>query len=228
MNGVSVVIPAFNEADRIHHVFQSLSGIDYIDEIIVVDDGSIDDTTLVVNEYHKRDPRITLITNPSNLGKGQAVYSGVHASRNSVILMLDADLQKLTSAQIDLLCQPVLNGQQDMTIGVFKKGQWASDFSHWITPWLSGQRCLRTELFNVLNPEAASGYGLETALTIASHQYQWRVKRISLVGVSHPPSEIHRGSIKGFLNRLKMYIQIIRSWYISTTNKILNSEPSHK
>lgn len=228
MNGVSVVIPAYNEADRIHHVLQSLSGIDYIDEITVVDDGSIDDTTMVVNEYRNRDPRIVLITNPSNMGKGQTVFSGVQNSRNPVILMLDADLQNLTSEQIDHLCQPVLNGQQDMTIGVFKKGYWASDLSHWITPWLSGQRCLRAEMFKEINPEAASGYGLETALTIASHQYQWRVKRINLVGVSHPPSEIHRGSFKGFFNRMKMYFQIIRSWYISTTKKILKSELSHK
>ncbi len=228
MNGVSVVIPAYNEADRIHHVFQSLSGIDYIDEIIVVDDGSVDDTTLVVNEYRNKDPRITLITNSTNLGKGQTVYLGVQSSRNPVILMLDADLQNLTSEQIDQLCQPVLNGQQDMTIGVFKKGQWASDFSHWITPWLSGQRCLRGDLFKTLNPEAASGYGLETAMTIASHQFQWRVKRISLIGVSHPPSEIHRGSLKGFLNRMKMYFQIVRSWYLSTTKKILKSELSQK
>jgi glycosyltransferase involved in cell wall biosynthesis len=228
MNRVSVVIPAFNEADRIHHVLQSLSGIDYIDDIIVVDDGSTDGTTQLVNEYRNRDPRIVLITNPSNLGKGQSVFSGVQTARNSIILMLDADLQHLTPGQVDQLCQPVMEGIKDMTIGVFTQGHWASDFSHWITPWLSGQRCLKSDLFKNLNPEAAGGYGLETALTIASHQYQWRVKRIALIGVSHPPSEIHRGSFIGFLNRMKMYFQIVRSWYIATTKKILKTELSEK
>lgn len=228
MNKVSTIIPAFNEADRIHHVLQSLSDINYIEDIVVVDDGSTDDTTRLVNEFRSRDPRIVLITNPSNLGKGQSVFAGVRAARNSIILMLDADLQHLTPGQIDELCQPVMDGVIDMTIGVFKQGQWASDFSHWITPWLSGQRCLKADLFSRLNPEAAGGYGLETALTIATHQYQWKVKRIALIGVSHPPSEIHRGSFVGFLNRMKMYLQIIRAWYISTTKKILKSEPSQK
>jgi hypothetical protein len=228
MSKVSVIIPAYNESDRILRVLHVLSQVEYLDEIIVVDDGSKDDTVRIVENFRSIDPRIIIISNPRNMGKGQAVFAGVHSAKQTIILMLDADLCNLTSSHIDSLCKPVISGTCEMTIGVFKKGHWTSDFSHWITPWLSGQRCLRNELFDQLSPEAAEGYGLETALTIAAQQYQWRVRKVAMMGVSHPPSEIHRGSILGVINRLKMYAQIIRAWYIATAKKAIETGFSEK
>jgi hypothetical protein len=228
MSKVSVIIPAYNESERILQVLKVLTQVEYLDDIIVIDDGSKDDTVHIVENYRSVDPRIHLISNPKNLGKGQAVFAGVRSAKHAMILMLDADLRNLTPGHIDALCNPVVSGKQEMTIGVFKDGHWASDFSHWITPWLSGQRCLRTELFAQLSGEAAAGYGLETALTIAAQQYQWRVKKIALRGVSHPPSEIHRGSLKGLFNRIKMYTQIFRAWYVATAKKAIETELSEK
>jgi len=228
MSKVSVIIPAYNESDRILRVLQVLTQVAYLDDIIVIDDGSKDDTVSIVENYKLVDPRIVLISNPKNLGKGQAVFTGVHFAKQTTILMLDADLSNLTPSHIDSLCNPVTSGTYEMTIGVFNKGHWTSDFSHWITPWLSGQRCLRSELFTLLSGEAAAGYGLETALTIAAQQYQWRVKKIGLRGVSHPPSEIHRGSLKGVYNRMKMYAQIFRAWYIATAKKVIETGLSEK
>jgi hypothetical protein len=132
--------------------------------------------------------------------------------------MLDADLKGLTVGLVDDLCRPVLSGKADMTIGLFKKGHWSTDLAHWFTPWLSGQRCLKFAMMDQLSHEAASGYGIETAMTVAAHQFHWRVQKVSLLGMSHPPNELHRGSIKGLLNRIKMYAHIVRAWYIATAN----------
>ena len=67
-----------------------------------------------------------------------------------------------------------------MTLGVFRGGNWKTDFSHWITPWLTGQRCLRRDMLQCVDHDAASGYGLETALTICAQQQKWKVIQVPL------------------------------------------------
>ncbi len=86
--------------------------------------------------------------------------------------------------------------------------------SHGLTPGLTGQRCFRVELLEHLDWNAAQGYGLETALTFTTQKMGWRIQRVYWKGVSHPPSEFHRGLIKGLLGRVKMYWQIGRAWWL--------------
>jgi hypothetical protein len=62
---------------------------------------------------------------------------------------------------------------------------------------------------------AASGYGFETALTLAARQRNVRRLRVPLVGVSHPPSETHRGLWSGIRTRTRMYAQIVKAWYLA-------------
>lgn len=216
---VSVIIPAYNEAAGITRVIQAIRNTAFISEIIIIDDGSKDNTGAMALIAAQGDPRVQVITHPVNLGKGQAIYNGARACRNSVVVMLDADLIGLTPEHVYNLVKPVLESRVDMTLGIFRRGNFVSDLSHWVTPWLSGQRCFRLELLRYVNREAAAGYGLETALTIAAKQRDWRCAEIIWRGVSHPPSEFHRGKWQGILTRAKMYAQILRAWYIATSRQ---------
>jgi hypothetical protein len=131
-------------------------------------------------------------------------------------LLLDADLVGLTQDHVMSLILPVLQGQADMTMGLFRGGYWRTDFAHWITPWLTGQRCMKVDLLRDVSLAAAEGYGLETALTVAAKKFAWRVIRIPLTGASHIPSESHRGLWKGIKTRTSMYLQVVRAWYIAS------------
>lgn len=219
MKPVSVIIPAYNEAARILNVLSVLEQIDFIEKIVVVDDGSTDATSAMVIKQQKLDARIQLIQNDRNRGKGQSVFNAWEYCNTSFILMLDADLQGLNANHIYQLCNPVLNGQADMTLGLFRGGQLATDFSHWAAPWLTGQRCMRSEILGNLPLEASRGYGIETALTVLARQLHYRVQRVYLIGMSHPPGEIHRGGIPGLINRIKMYLHILRAWVIASSRK---------
>lgn len=219
MKPVSVIIPAYNEAKRIQAVLSVLQPVTYIEKIIVVDDGSTDTTGDVVIACQQHDPRIQLIRNDRNRGKGQSVFNAWEYCSTSHILMLDADLSGLTTEHIHQLCAPVLENKADMTLGLFKGGHFATDFSHWAAPWLTGQRCLRSEVLGNISMEAASGYGIETALTVLARQLHYRVRRVYMIGVSHPPGEIHRGGLPGLINRVKMYLQIFRGWVIASSHK---------
>ncbi|RPI79429.1 MAG: glycosyltransferase family 2 protein [Chloroflexi bacterium] len=212
---VGVIIPAFNEAKGIATVLEVLRQVESIDEIIIVNDGSTDNTLEIVRQSEKLDSRIRVISHEKNLGKGYAFFTAKAATQAPYLLALDADLIGLKPCHVELLIQPVLDGQADMTLGIFHGGKWNTDLSHHMTPWLTGQRFFRSDIINHLSSEAAAGYGIETALTIASRRLGWRVLEIPWLGVSHPPSEVHRGFFPGLYNRMKMYAHIVRTLLIT-------------
>lgn len=93
---LSVVVPAYNEEDRLKvtlpHLCKNVRRrfLDY--EILVVDDGSSDDTSTIVKEARNYDENVRLIRYRNNMGKGHAVRTGVIAARKDYILYCDADL----------------------------------------------------------------------------------------------------------------------------------------
>ena len=213
------LVPALNEAGRIGRVLEVLRQVNCIDEIVVIDDGSVDGMLAEVRQAAQSDPRLSIICNETNLGKGQSLFQAWRAlaagAGAGYILMLDADLINLTPQHVLDLVQPVLDGACDMTMGLFKGGAWRTDASHWITPWLTGQRCLRAGLFDLISENAARGYGFETALTVAARRQGWTIRKVVLRGVSHPPNENHRGFWRGVYNRARMYVQIVRAGLIT-------------
>jgi len=213
---ITAIIPVYNESQGIRRVLEIVCQYAPIQEIIVVDDGSTDDSVQTVVQAQVWDNRVRLITHSENRGKGQAVYSGLQSTQADLILMLDADLRGLRVQHLEELVLPVVVDGLDMTIGIFRGGRFYSDFSHWATPWLSGQRCLWRENLEKICWKAAEGYGLETAITVASMRNHWRCKKVIWRGVSHPPSELHRGLLGGFLNRAKMYAHIGRAFYLAS------------
>ena len=93
---VSVIIAAYNEEKRLPEtlgkVAEFLSSRAMEHEIIVVDDGSVDNTTLVARELALSRPTISVIRYERNMGKGYALRTGVLASRGDRVLISDADL----------------------------------------------------------------------------------------------------------------------------------------
>jgi glycosyltransferase involved in cell wall biosynthesis len=91
---LSIVVPAFNEAARIGDSIQKIDtfvqGSPVSCEVIVVDDGSVDDTSAVVRRCQARNLR--LIRNETNHGKGYTVRQGVLAATGQYVLFTDADL----------------------------------------------------------------------------------------------------------------------------------------
>jgi dolichyl-phosphate beta-glucosyltransferase len=92
----SIVIPAFNERARIPSTLRSV--VDCVRargwsaEIIVVNDGSSDETAQLIREFSEHSPEVRLIENPRNCGKGYSVRSGILHALGDVVMFTDADL----------------------------------------------------------------------------------------------------------------------------------------
>jgi len=117
---LSIIIPAFNEAKRISRTLETLQK--YLEskgwtaEVIVVNDGSSDETAAVVESYCSQWNALRMIDNGGNQGKGFSVRSGAREAQGDVILFTDADLSApITEAP--KLIDPIANGECDVTFG---------------------------------------------------------------------------------------------------------------
>ena len=92
---LSIIIPAYNEAERLpgylSEVRDELDRMNIDAEILVVDDGSQDDTAAYVKSVARQDPRVYLLAQPYNQGKGNAIQRGMLEARGHQLLFADAD-----------------------------------------------------------------------------------------------------------------------------------------
>ena len=204
--GVSVVVPAYNEAGRIGAVLRPVISSPSVDEIIVVDDGSDDGTTEEASRYP-----VHLICLPENRGKAAALDAGVSEARNDTFLFLDADLVGLTTEHVDRLIAAHRDGDLDMAIGVFSNGRGRTDFAQKINPYASGQRVLSREVWERAKENVKEmDYGIEFALSKLAAKEGWRKTHVKLDGVTHVLKEEKRGFTRGMLDRMKMYGDMIK------------------
>ncbi|WP_456321019.1 glycosyltransferase family 2 protein [Palaeococcus sp. (in: euryarchaeotes)] len=106
---ISIVIPAYNEANRIGTVLSEIP--EFVDEIIVVDDGSEDNTSEVAKSFGVK----TLRLEP-NQGKGAAMREGVKEAMGDIIIFMDADGQHKPDEIIKLV-EPIVKDEADFVIG---------------------------------------------------------------------------------------------------------------
>jgi dolichyl-phosphate beta-glucosyltransferase len=94
--GYSIIIPAYNESARVgatlEKVLAHVAQQGWDAEIIAVDDGSRDNTVEIIRAYADKNPRLRLLQNPGNRGKGYSVRNGMLHARGQLLLFSDADL----------------------------------------------------------------------------------------------------------------------------------------
>jgi dolichyl-phosphate beta-glucosyltransferase len=117
---LSIVIPALNEGRRLpvalERIHEYLMAKGFCAEVLVVDDGSTDGTSEVVDAASRRFPEIRRITNPINHGKGFAVRQGMLEARGEIALFSDADLSTPIE-EADKLIAAIREGGYDGAIG---------------------------------------------------------------------------------------------------------------
>ena len=238
---VAVIIPAWNEADRIEATVRAASTLAGADVVIVVDDGSADETAQVAAGAGAR-----VIRHARNRGKAAAMETGAEAVRliESVavesaavepdaagraprhLLFLDADLAA-SAADAGPLVEPVRAGTADLTIAVFASRVRKGGFGlvvgasaagttraigwHPAQP-LNGIRCLTREAFTAALPLAA-GWGAETGMTIDLARKGMRITEVE-VPLSHRATG---NDWRSQLHRLHQLVDVTRALAVRDT-----------
>lgn len=201
----AVIIPAYNEERTIGAVIRAVQQVPFVEETIVVSDGSTDHTVAVAESLGTK-----VIALPENLGKGGAMMVGINSTDADIVLFLDADLIGLQPFHVVDLLLPVLEGRAEMTVGIFGHGRFATDLAQLVAPYLSGQRAVKRELMKQLSNLELTRFGVEVALTRFAKTAGISVVEVELRDMSHVMKEEKLGVIRGVLARLKMYWEIAK------------------
>ncbi len=207
MHSITAVIPAYNEEKTIEKILIEVKKVELIDRIIVVSDGSRDNTADIA-----RRQGVEVIELTKNIGKGGALKEGIDRCKSDIILLLDADLVGIKTTHIDCLLRPVIDREVDMTLGLFDKGRLSTDFAQWVTPYLSGQRAVRRYILDGILDMNITRYGIETAMTKYVKKNNIAVKKVSLLNLTHMTKEEKFGLVEGLKERVKMYWDVLKTF----------------
>jgi glycosyltransferase involved in cell wall biosynthesis len=184
----TAIVCAYNEEKHLASVLDGLLNASFIEEIIVVDDGSQDRTSEIMHQYERHDRIRTIFLSP-NHGKGYAMAEATTAARGDILLFVDADLINWNADYAAQVLVPVLRGQADLVIGypLRENDKWDRADVLGVQRWLAGQRAVwRTDLLPIVAKMRPSRFGVETLINMHYRTRHQPIKLVKLHGLLHP------------------------------------------
>lgn len=213
MTTVTCLIPAYNEAARLPAVLAAVVGHPWIDEVLVIDDGSTDGTPEVARQHGVR-----VLTLSPNGGKSAAVAAGIEQVRTEIILLLDADLGGLTARHVSDLLVPLRAGLASVSVSLRSNAPLAWQLIG--LDYISGERAMFTASLrpHLETIRALRGYGLEVFLNGLWLRERCRIAVVPLSGVASPSKVSKRGIWRGIRGDAGMIIDIFRTIGVVTAS----------
>ncbi|HOK79336.1 MAG TPA: glycosyltransferase family 2 protein [bacterium] len=113
---LSIIIPVYNEKATVAQIIQRVLEVPLEKEIIIVDDGSTDGTTEIIEQLKGRHPEIKICFIKTNMGKGYAIRRGLQETTGDVVVIQDADLEYDPMDFLHLI-KPIKEGRADVVYG---------------------------------------------------------------------------------------------------------------
>mgnify|MGYP001578124275 CR=1 FL=1 len=234
-NMLSIIIPAYNEEYRITRTLldikNTLSGQFFDYEILVVNDGSLDNTVFVVEKLKKQIPKLRLIDNNKNHGKGFAVKEGMLKASGDFRLFMDADNSTKVSEIIKIL--PYFARGFDIIIGsrrlpdskVVIEHNWVRDFLGsvfrmlvrvivplGVTDSQCGFKIFTKKAANMIFPEqSVLGWAFDVEILAIARKNKLKIKEVPVVWENNADSQMNfSGMVKSFFEIIKIRLKLWR------------------
>ena len=208
---VDAVVPARDEAPTVAAVVAACRACRFVREVIVVDDGSSDDTAeraALAGAKVVRRPRAA--GEAAGGSKALAMEAGVALSDADAILFVDADLLGLTAAHLDAICRPYLEGTATMSLGVFDYGVWNPLVLRF--PPTSGERIVPRWVFEAVPPHKRTGYLIEIMLNEVVTEARLPCTARVMRGVTHRTKRQKFGRWDGYRRSWHMFRALWALW----------------
>ncbi|HET6557365.1 MAG TPA: glycosyltransferase family 2 protein [Prolixibacteraceae bacterium] len=205
----SIIICTYNEEKTIAEVVMACCELNPECEIIVVDDGSTDNTESILNELSPK-YSISYERLQKNRGKSWAMVQGVEMATNEIILFFDADVSNIKKEHFDELLKPILENTADMVLG---PPDTSLDYRiHPFSP-LTGERALlKKDITPILDEIRDIRFGVETFLNLYYQAKGKRIKYVLMKGLKHPSTYGKSGSVSIATKKyLKEGIEIVET-----------------
>jgi glycosyltransferase involved in cell wall biosynthesis len=220
---LTVVMPCFNEAQHVRACVERVLQSPYVAELVIVNDGSTDGTTEILDDLQDR--RVRVFHQPVNSGKGAALRRGFSEARCEYVIVQDADLE-YDPAEYERLLAPLIDGRADVVYGSRFLGSdahrvlyfWHSMgnkaltlFSNMftdlnLTDMETCYKAFRREVLESITLEE-SRFGVEPEITAKIAAGQWRVYEI---GISYDGRTYDEGKKIGWRDGLRAVYCIAR------------------
>ncbi len=183
MKKITAIICVYNEEKTIKSVVSTVCDY-FFDEVIVVNDGSIDKTDDILNEL-KNIYEFKYIKFEKNKGKGFAMATGIENASGEIIVFVDADLSDLKEDHLFELAMPLIHKKVDMILG--QATETLIDYS--VNPFKSftGERSVfKKDILPIVDKMRHSRFGVETLINLYYQSEGKKVKYVMLSGLKHP------------------------------------------
>lgn len=217
---VAVILPAFNEAENVKAVIDVVKKVSYVDEVIVVDDGSTDNTAEIA-----RKAGATVISHEENKGKGEAIKTGYNFTNADIIAFIDADISNLTTNKVNAMIKPILEGKTEITKTKFARASGrvteltAKPLLNFFFPEisfeqpLSGQFAAKRSALKKINFE--SDYGVDVGIVLDADVHGISINEVDIGEIEHdmsPLSDLHimaNEVVRTIIDRASKYGRVV-------------------
>lgn len=221
--GVSVVIPAYNEQDTISGVVRAALGHHDVKEVLVVSDGSRDDTAKEVRQFGGP---VKLLNYKRNRGKGFALSKGIGKTKFPLVVLLDADLIGVRPDHIDRMIVPLKEGSTDHVLASINllraERKWylkaiENSYNNLIRDRyliaITGQRAGRREDLTSIKGLRNTRYGVDILITDYYLSKGKKIEKFAFDDIKHRRKSEKWGEEKGS-KELRMATQDVLSTFI--------------
>lgn len=206
---IAAIVPAYNEEKTIGNVTRTLVGSGFFSDVIVVSDGSFDQTAM-----RAREAGATVYELPQNRGKGQAMRYGVLETDAEILFFSDADLYGFKKEHIESVLAPVVSGAAAMSVGIRDRGRFLS----WVslhTTLIGGERAMLRGVFEQIPEDLVKGFMVEIALNAHCRRHGLKIARVMMPGVTIRSKMQKVGFWRGLYGYIKMFWQIGKAVVVS-------------